>query len=71
MVAVFQMAGDVGAAIGPTAAGWVADAHGYGPGFLLAAVVCLAPLPAVLAARETLVPAVAAPAGHGNTPDVS
>jgi DHA1 family multidrug resistance protein-like MFS transporter len=54
VVAVFQMSGDLGAVLGPVVAGWVADAHGYGASFGVAAVVALAPIPAVLAAQETL-----------------
>jgi MFS family permease len=54
VVAVFQMAGDLGAVLGPVVAGAMADNHGYGPAFLLSALVALAPLPFVAAARETL-----------------
>ena len=56
VVAVFQMAGDLGAILGPVAAGAVADASGYGPAFVMSAIVALVPLPFVLVARETLVP---------------
>lgn len=55
VVAVFQMAGDLGAVLGPVVAGAVADASGYGSAFALSAVVALAPLPFVAMARETLV----------------
>ena len=55
VVAVFQMAGDLGAVIGPVAAGWIADAHGYSATFVVCALVSLLPIPAVLAARETLI----------------
>jgi MFS family permease len=55
VVAVFQMAGDLGAVLGPVVAGAVADADGYGPAFALSALVALSPLPFVLYARETLV----------------
>jgi MFS family permease len=54
VVAVFQMAGDLGAVLGPVAAGWLADAHGYDAMFLVNAAVTLAPIPIVLAAPETL-----------------
>jgi MFS family permease len=54
VVAVFQMAGDLGAVIGPTAAGALADASGYGAAFALSAGVALLPLPFTAAARETL-----------------
>jgi DHA1 family multidrug resistance protein-like MFS transporter len=57
VVAVFQMAGDLGAVLGPVVAGAVADASGYGAAFAISAVVALVPLPFVLASRETLVPA--------------
>ncbi len=56
VVAVFQMSGDLGAVIGPVMAGWIADAHGYGASFGVAALIALAPIPAVLAAPETLIP---------------
>lgn len=57
VVAVFQMAGDLGAVIGPVAAGWIADAHGYSATFLVSAAVCVAPVAAILPAPETLVAA--------------
>ncbi len=56
VVAVFQMAGDLGAVTGPVVAGAVADAAGYGPAFLVCAAVVAATVPFVLFARETLVP---------------
>jgi MFS transporter, DHA1 family, multidrug resistance protein len=55
VVAVFQMAGDLGAVVGPIAAGWIADWQGYAATFVASAVVSLIPLPMVLAAPETLV----------------
>ncbi|HZZ96934.1 MAG TPA: MFS transporter [Jatrophihabitantaceae bacterium] len=55
VVAVFQMAGDLGAVLGPVIAGSMADNHGYGPAFLVAALVALTPLPFVALARETLI----------------
>jgi MFS family permease len=54
VVAVFQMSGDLGAVLGPVVAGWVADGAGYGASFAVNAVVCAAPVVAVLAAPETL-----------------
>jgi DHA1 family multidrug resistance protein-like MFS transporter len=54
VVAVFQMAGDLGLVLGPVVTGWVADAAGYSPAFVLCAVVCALPVLAVLAAPETL-----------------
>jgi MFS transporter, DHA1 family, multidrug resistance protein len=54
VVAVFQMAGDLGAVLGPVATGLVADAAGYSPAFVLCAVVCALPVLLVLAAPETL-----------------
>jgi MFS transporter, DHA1 family, multidrug resistance protein len=54
VVAVFQMAGDLGAVLGPVVAGWVADGAGYAATFAVSAVVCAAPVVAVLAAPETL-----------------
>lgn len=55
VVAVFQMAGDLGAVLGPVIAGSMADNHGYGPAFYVSALVALTPLPFVAFARETLV----------------
>ncbi|MDP9094730.1 MAG: MFS transporter [Actinomycetota bacterium] len=54
VVAVFQMSGDLGAVIGPIAAGWIADWQGYAASFVVSAAICAAPIPVVLAARETL-----------------
>ncbi len=54
VVAVFQMAGDLGAVLGPVVTGWVADRAGYPPAFVLCAVVCALPVLAVVAAPETL-----------------
>ncbi|MEO6885714.1 MAG: MFS transporter [Jatrophihabitantaceae bacterium] len=61
VVAVFQMSGDLGAVIGPVAAGWIADWQGYGATFAVAALVSALPIPVVLAARETLIPKGAEP----------
>jgi DHA1 family multidrug resistance protein-like MFS transporter len=54
VVAVFQMAGDLGTVLGPVVTGFVADQAGYSPAFVLCAVVCVLPLLIVLAAPETL-----------------
>jgi MFS family permease len=70
VVAVFQMSGDLGAVLGPVVAGWIADAHGYGATFVVAAAVCALPIPAVLAAPETLTPNFAEQV-EAVTPDVS
>lgn len=56
VVAVFQMSGDLGAVLGPVAAGWIADWQGYGATFVVSAIISLAPIPFVLAAPETLTP---------------
>jgi MFS family permease len=64
VVALFQMAGDLGAVVGPVCAGWLADAHGYGPMFLVNAAVCAVPLLAVAAAPETLLRATPEPAAE-------
>ena len=56
VVAVFQMSGDLGAVLGPVAAGWIADWQGYAATFVVSAVISLAPIPFVLAAPETLTP---------------
>ncbi|MEP6851174.1 MAG: MFS transporter [bacterium] len=50
VVALFQMTGDLGAVAGPVVAGWVADRHGFGPAFALAAAVVVLPLALVAAA---------------------
>jgi MFS transporter, DHA1 family, tetracycline resistance protein len=65
---VFQMSGDLGAVIGPIAAGWIADAHGYGATFAVSAIVSSAPVPLVLAARETLTAAPPEPPEPASTP---
>jgi MFS family permease len=54
VVAVFQMAGDLGAVLGPVVAGWIADGAGYSATFAVSAVVIAAPVLVVLAAPETL-----------------
>lgn len=54
VVAVFQMAGDLGAVLGPVVTGWVADRAGYSPAFVLCAIVCAVPVVAVVLAPETL-----------------
>jgi MFS transporter, DHA1 family, multidrug resistance protein len=54
VVAVFQMAGDLGAVLGPIVAGWIADGAGYSASFAVCAAVCAIPILAVLAAPETL-----------------
>jgi MFS family permease len=54
VVAVFQMAGDLGAVLGPVVTGWVADAAGYSPAFELCAVVCALPVLLVVVSPETL-----------------
>jgi MFS family permease len=54
VVAVFQMAGDLGAVLGPVVAGWIADGAGYGASFTVTAAVCAAPILLVLRAPETL-----------------
>jgi DHA1 family multidrug resistance protein-like MFS transporter len=54
VVAVFQMAGDLGAFLGPIVTGLVADTAGYSAAFGISAVVCALPVLAVLAAPETL-----------------
>jgi MFS transporter, DHA1 family, multidrug resistance protein len=54
VVAVFQMAGDLGAVLGPVVAGWIADGAGYTSTFVVSAVVCALPVLVVLASPETL-----------------
>jgi MFS family permease len=54
VVAAFQMAGDLGAILGPIVAGAIADASGFDAAFGLSAVVLAGAIPAVLAAPETL-----------------
>jgi MFS family permease len=62
VVAVFQMAGDLGAVLGPVVTGWVADRAGYSQAFVLCAIVCAAPVLAVIWAPETLQPQHRVPA---------
>ncbi|MBI1759024.1 MAG: MFS transporter [Actinobacteria bacterium] len=54
VVATYQMAGDVGAVLGPLAAGWLADGYGYPAAFAVAALVTVLPLGVVMAAPETV-----------------
>ena len=54
VVAVFQMAGDLGPRPRPGRDRLVADAAGYSPAFVVCAAVCVLPVFAVLAAPETL-----------------
>jgi len=61
VVAVFQMSGDIGAALGPVVAGWIADGAGYTASFLVSSAVCVVPVLAVAAAPETLRNAPPAP----------
>jgi MFS family permease len=70
VVAVFQMSGDLGAVLGPVAAGWIADWQGYAATFLVSAVISAVPVPVVVAAPETLVPNTAKPT-ESVIPDVS
>jgi DHA1 family multidrug resistance protein-like MFS transporter len=72
VVAVFQMAGDLGLVLGPVVTGWVVDNAGYPPAFAVCAAVCAVPVFAVLAAPETLhrvsTPAPADPQIRGSLP---
>jgi MFS family permease len=70
VVAVFQMSGDLGAVLGPIAAGWIADWQGYAATFIVSAVISAAPVFAVAIAPETLVPKVDKPV-ESVTPDVT
>lgn len=54
VVAVFQMAGDLGAVLGPVVAGVVADSGGYAATFAVSAVVCALPVLVIAKAPETL-----------------
>ena len=56
VVAVFQMAGDLGAVLGPVLCGLVVDHGGYTAALLVAAAVCLVPLLLLVRAPETLAP---------------
>jgi len=56
VVAVFQMAGDLGAVLGPVVAGAISDGSGgFTAAFLLSAFVSILPIPLIAASRETLV----------------
>ena len=54
VVAVFQMAGDLGAVLGPVVTGLVADGAGYTAAFAVSGLVCVAPVLVVASAPETL-----------------
>ena len=54
VVAVFQMAGDLGTILGPVITGIVADQAGYSPAFVLCGLVCALPILLVVTAPETL-----------------
>lgn len=56
VVAVFQMVSDLGAVVGPLAAGWVADRAGYPPAFCIGVATGLVLLVAAYRMRETRVP---------------
>ncbi|GAA4739070.1 MFS transporter [Gordonia alkaliphila] len=62
-LAAYGMASDLGAVIGPLAAGAVATAFGYGPAFLLTGLVVVVAFVLWLPARETN------PSGHVTAPD--
>jgi MFS family permease len=63
VVAVFQMASDMGTITGPLAAGWLADQVSFGAAFLACAVVLLAAAWMAVRMPETLRAEPAAPAG--------
>ena len=54
VVAIFQMASDLGAVTGPLAAGWLADQVSFGSAFLLSAAVMFAATAMSLRMPETL-----------------
>lgn len=62
-LAAYGMASDLGAVVGPLAAGAVATVFGYGPAFLLTGLVVVVALVLWLPARETN------PDGHPTAPD--
>lgn len=70
VVAVFQMAGDLGAVFGPVVAGWIADTSGYSASFVVSAAICAAPVLVVLRAPETL-RRTAAKAATAAAPDIA
>jgi dipeptide/tripeptide permease len=53
VIAAFQMSADLGAVIGPLAAGWLADEYSFGAAFGVTAGVLAAGLVAALVSRET------------------
>jgi MFS family permease len=65
VVAAFQMSADVGAVVGPIAAGWLADSVGYGAAWAASAGVLALGLLMGLAMPETR---LAAPARTGDPP---
>jgi predicted MFS family arabinose efflux permease len=54
VVAAFQMAGDLGAVLGPVAGGFFIDHGGYATALSVSAAVTLAPVLLVRIAPETL-----------------
>lgn len=69
-LAGFQMCQDAGAILGPVLVGVVADHAGFGPGFLLAAAVCLlAAVPWLSRRSETRHLSQTAPANPANSAD--
>jgi MFS family permease len=63
IVAVFQMAADLGAIIGPLAAGWLTDVASFQWAFAVSAAVLGAALVATLAMPRTPKPIARVPAG--------
>jgi MFS family permease len=63
LVAGYQMAGDVGAIVGPLLAGWLVDASGYPAAFgMTAAVLCIAALVGALSPETLRTPEAQRPA---------
>ena len=53
VIAAFQMSADLGAVVGPLAAGWLADEYSFGAAFAATALVLAAALVMSLLSTET------------------
>ena len=69
VVAVFQMAGDLGLVLGPVVTGWVVDSAGYSPAFVVCAVVCAAGVRSPRRPRDLQRQRVVSPSSRGVVPE--
>ncbi len=68
VIAAFQMSADLGAVVGPLAAGWLADEYSFGAAFGVTAGVLAAGLLTSVLSTETRQRAAPAPADSGQHP---